>query len=29
MQVYKISDKELKIGSLEEAVACRIASRDC
>ncbi|KDD74364.1 kinase binding protein [Helicosporidium sp. ATCC 50920] len=26
---YKISDEELKVGSLTDAIACRIAARDC
>jgi len=26
---YKISDQELEIGTMEDAVLCRIAARDC
>jgi hypothetical protein len=28
-QVFKITEQELRVGSLEEAVAARIATRDC
>lgn len=29
VQAYKVAQEELRLGSIADAVACRIASRDC